>query len=111
MCKKILIVDDDNGFVYEIINNMINKDYSVSVAYSLSRAENILKDCNFDIILANYKIPGGNSMTLKNLTPSDTKFYFMSNIDSDSEYIKKCGELFFYKQDISYNLDKVFINA
>lgn len=112
MSKNILIVDDDITFVYKIINTIGNKDYFFSTADSLKKAEYLINNDNFDIVLANIKVPGGNTIILKKVIKSGsikTIFLFMSNVDSDYNFIKNLGENCCHKYDI-FNSLKVILN-
>lgn len=111
MRKKILIVDDDSGFVADMLNIIVDKDYSISVADSLKRAIEMMRFNVYDYIIANVKIPGGTSFTLKEKLKGNTKLLFMSNLESDSEFIKKSGEKFYYKLDIPNLMDLALSNV
>ncbi|HNZ27326.1 MAG TPA: response regulator [Spirochaetota bacterium] len=111
MQKTILIVDDDPGFVADMLNGIIDKNYSISVADSLNRAINMIQCDAYDYIIANVKIPGGNSIVLKDKLRGDTKLLFMSNLESDSEFIKKSGDKFYYKLDMPNLMDLALENA
>ena len=114
MSKKILIVDDDTGFVSKIMDSISGKNFCFSIADSLNRAKYLLKRNKFDLILANVKVPGGNSLQLKeknNFSPSNTNFLFMSNIDSDYNYVKSRGEECCYKYDFNNSIKALLENA
>ena len=64
MCKNVLIVDDDAGFVWQIMNNIQNRDCSIATANSLLTAEHILDNNKFDVVVANVNVPGGSSLEL-----------------------------------------------
>lgn len=111
MRKKILIVDDDSGFVANMLNIIIDKNYSISVADSLNRAIEMIQFNVYDYIIANVKIPGGSSIALKDRIKGNTKLLFMSNLESDSEFIKKSGDKFYYKLDIPNLMDLALANV
>lgn len=105
MCKKILILDDDYSFACDLINNNSKADVSFAVADSLNRARMMVKSDSYDVILANTKVPGGNSYTLKDEIHSispQTGMIFMSAMDDEFDKIKSLGERCVKKNDL-YN--------
>lgn len=111
MNKRILIVDDDISFVNKILDSCPKCRHIYSIADSINRAKYLLANGNFDIILANVKVPGGNSIELKsnvNLSEIKTSFLFMSNLDSDYDYVNNIGEKCYYKYDFDKSL-KVYL--
>jgi DNA-binding response OmpR family regulator len=111
MLKNILIVDDDTNFAAKIVNNTINNHFSFCIADSLNRAKLLLKNNDFDIIIANVKVPGGNSIELKKEVQAEkTKFLFFSNIESDYSYIKDKGENCCYKHTLNQSRGNIFEN-
>lgn len=95
MCTKVLIIDDDSGFVFSLMNRFVEQDYAFSLAESIGRAKVMLENNKFDVVLANSRVPGGYSYSLKDEIKSfypDTRMIFMSSIDSDYEKLKKLGE-------------------
>ncbi len=105
MKKKILIIDDDMNFVLKIVNKYCNKNFSFAIADSIERAKNIMKYNDFDIIIANVKIPGGDSLKFKKeIKNNNTKFLFMSNLESDLQYIKNNGETCYSKYELDNSL-------
>ena len=114
MAKKILIVDDDTGFVSRILNLVGTSKHSFSVADSLNRARYLLGKNKFDLILANVKVPGGNSLDLKasfNKTSYNADFWFMSSLDSDYDYVVDRGEKCYHKYDYENSLRMSLENA
>ena len=81
MYKKILIVDDDLNFINRIINSCLEYNCSIAIASSISQAKNIIEKDEFDIIFANTKVPGGNSIVLKSNIKNKTKLLFMSSLN------------------------------
>lgn len=113
MLKNILIIDDDRDFVSKVIPKMSGCNYVFSVAGTLQRAKFLIETYKYDIILANIKVPGGNSIDLKNEIVrglKDTQFLFMSNLDSDYNRALDNGEACYYKYEIynNPNLDNEF---
>ncbi|MBN2546468.1 MAG: response regulator [Spirochaetes bacterium] len=104
--KNMLIVDDDRNFVLRIMNRIKGKNIGVSFADTLKQAVYLVSNNKYDLVLANVKIPGGNSLILKNNNHiNDTKFYFMSSIDSDYNYASQCGEKCIYKYNIENTIE------
>lgn len=110
MNKKILIVDDDMSFVNKILDSCPNSKHTYAIADSIKRARYLLSNDSFDIILANVKVPGGNSIELKSNGSElkKTSFLFMSNLDSDYDYVNNIGEKCYYKYDFDKSL-KVYL--
>ena len=113
MCKNILIVDDDSNFIWQMINNIQNKDCSIATANSIDRAEDILDNNKFDFVVANVTVPGGNSMCLKEHSSPSTQFLFMSNFDGiiQSFYTNSFTDKCYYKHDVTGILDRALVNA
>ena len=112
MCKNILIVDDDSNFIWQMINNIKNRYCSIATANSIDRAENILDNNDFDFVVANVTVPGGNSMCLKDHSSPDTKFLFMSNFDSTVKtFYNSFSDKCYYKQDVTGILDRALVNV
>ncbi|HOJ65154.1 MAG TPA: response regulator [Spirochaetota bacterium] len=112
MSKKILIIDDDKNFISKIVSKYCNEDCSFLIADSLERARNIMKYNDFDIIIANVKIPGGNSLEFKKeIKNPETKFLFMSNFDSDLQYVKSNGYQCYFKYDLDISLRNALQNV
>ena len=103
MCKKILIVDDDLNFVNKIIDNCLEYDCSIAIASSISQAKDILKNDQFDIIFANTKVPGGNSIVLKSNIEDNTRLLFMSSLKDRVE-----DEPYIFKYDFISNFKGYF---
>ncbi len=105
--RNMLIVDDDKNFVMRILNKIKGKNIGVSFADTLKRALFLVKNNKYDFVLANVKIPGGNSLILKknNNNFDDTIFYFMSSIDSDYNLASQCGEICIYKYNIENTIE------
>lgn len=101
MCKKLLIVDDDSAFVYQLMNNFMKMDLSISLAESLSTAKNMINNICYDIILANTRVPGGNSFTLKTETDNKTKMLFMSELKIEIDKFRSIGEKCLVKSNIN----------
>lgn len=98
---KILIIDDDINFISKILNKYSNENHSFAIADSLDRAKHIIKYNDFDIIITNFRIPGGDSLKFKQeFKNSNIKFLFISNFDTDLQYIKKNGERCYFKYEL-----------
>ncbi len=113
MSMKVLIVDDDSGFVVNLMNTDMIKKVSFATADSLSRAKTLLKRDDYDLVLANVKIPGGCSLSLKDEIRDKnpgTNFFFMSNLDSDFNYINNIGEKCFHKYELNTELGVLLKN-
>lgn len=114
MCKNILIVDDDSGFVARIMNTFSGKSYSFSIADSLNRAKYLLKNNQFDIVLANVKVPGGNSLELKKEVKRfcpGTDLFFMSSLDSDYDLVINKGERCYHKYELDNKIGDILENV
>jgi DNA-binding response OmpR family regulator len=108
MCKKILIVDDDSNFVRGLMDNYSKDDTSFSCADSLKRAGDLLLIDNFDLVIANSKVPGGSSLSLKNKISSSTEIFFISSMESDYDSLTASGERCFRKYDLKNSLESIF---
>ena len=115
MSKRVLIVDDDSGFVARIMDSTLtNGKYCFSIADSLKRARYLIKNYKFDIILANVKVPDGNSLDLKKefmALIASIPFLFMSGIDSDYNYIKNNGEQCYHKYELNNSIYELLESA
>jgi DNA-binding response OmpR family regulator len=111
MPKKILIVDDDCNFVQKIMNLNGITGSVFSVADSLKRANDLLLIDHFDLVIANTKVPGGNSLSLKNFISSDTRICFISGLGSEYNKIKECGELCYHKYELNNQFEVLFSNV
>ena len=107
MCKKLLIVDDDSYFVNNLIRLFSENDYSISLADSLERAKNMLSIDNFDLVLANYCIPGGCTKDLKSFINKTTNLFFMSSVDSHYEKALNTGDNCFHKYNLTNEIKSV----
>lgn len=111
--QKVLIVDDDNNFINAILTEIDTPNCSFSVADSISRARSMLKIDNFDLILANAIVPGGNAIKLKkNISKSspNTKLYFMSSVEKYYNKLINRGEKCFHKYELQNNIGGIFAN-
>jgi DNA-binding response OmpR family regulator len=111
MKKKILFVDDDCNFVSGIMNSHLKDGDSFSYADSIDRAEDLLLIDNFDLIIANSRVPGGSSLLLKNKINSSTEICFISALESDYNSLNHSGEKCYRKYELSSSIDKIFANA
>lgn len=111
MQKKILIIDDDSNFVSNLIPAKSADRLIFSIADSLQRAKLLLQIYQYDIILANIKVPGGNCLELKDDITTclpDAQFLFMSNLDSDYKKAINSGEECYYKYEIGNSCGDFF---
>ncbi len=113
MSKKVLIVDDDSNFCCGIMSRYSEGDISFSMADTLSIARGMVRDGHFDFVLANVKIPGGESTKLRDdvasLSPQ-TKIIFMSGLESDYKILSSRGEKCILKQNINNNENNLFMS-
>lgn len=58
MEKRILIVDDDPEYCEGIAEILTQEGYTVRIAFDGSRAEKLIKEDRYDIILLDFKMPG-----------------------------------------------------
>jgi DNA-binding response OmpR family regulator len=98
MAKRILIVDDDINFIKRVFNR--SSHLMISVADSLSRAEDLLNYEKYDLVVANSRIPGGSGLSVKSMLDLNTRICFVSGIKSDVEQIKESGDVCFHKYDL-----------
>ena len=113
MCKKLLIIDDDSNFVCRVMRTHPGHDISISTADSLKRAKAMINLDNFDMILANVKIPGGSSYSLKEEISKKnpgTKIIFMSGIEADYRSMKNYGEQCYKKNELDHIYEGIFAN-
>ncbi len=103
MCKKILIVDDDLTFVNRLINNFLGYDFSISIASSISQAKSVLEREEFDIILANRKVPGGEAILLKEDIKNRAKLLLMSSLNDTTK-----NNRYIFKHDFINNFKGYF---
>ena len=106
--KKVLIVDDDMFFIENIVSSCC-ENMSVSIAKSISQASTLLSNDFYDFILANSKVPGGSSLSLKDKLSEHSKILFMSSFDNDCDIFKKNGDDFCPKYDINKTF-RSFVN-
>ncbi len=103
MNKKMLIIDDDDSFVFNCVKTLGSNHISLSTADSPDNARMMLSFNHFDYILLNTRIPGGKTHTLKRelmqISPQ-SKFLFMTNIDSDYNETTDMGEKCLRKQNL-----------
>lgn len=109
--KSLLIVDDDREFVLRFIEQVGRKGVMISFADTLEKANFLINNNKFDYIFANVKIPGGNSLVLKNNFNKNNlekpQIYFMSNIEKFNKKINEIGERCFYKNEITTKIDSL----
>ncbi|HBD94181.1 MAG: hypothetical protein A2015_14085 [Spirochaetes bacterium GWF1_31_7] len=111
MSRKVLILDDDYSFACNVINNNATGNMSFSVADSLNRARMMMKNESYDLILANTKVPGGSSYSLKDELSSHspaTRMIFMSALDKEFEAISSLGERCIRKNEIYNKESNIF---
>ena len=103
MCRKILIIDDDSLYTRALIRKTYRHDFQFFTADSIKRAKAMIKLNQFDLVLANVKVPGGRSLSIKKLlqeTSPGTAIIFMSGIKNDFQYMQSHGEPCCEKQNI-----------
>lgn len=114
MSTKILIIDDDNTFRNKLITDCRGTACSFAIADSIPRARALMTFENFDIILANVHVPGGESLELKqemsHLAPH-SQFIFMSSIDNHYNAIVDRGERCLHKYELSEDSSILFSYA
>jgi DNA-binding NtrC family response regulator len=114
MAKDILIIDDDRIFIQNILDSFACMDCTFSLADSVNHAEILLESNHYDIILANVKMPGGNSLILKKKvkekTP-ETSFLFMSGMSSDYNHLRELGEECYYKSELNDTFEYLINNG
>lgn len=107
MYKKVLIVDDDANFAFSLMNKVVNYDCGISLAESIGRAKTMLKNNHYDIVVANFRVPGGFSYILKEEISSDTRILFMSSMTGDYERLNKMGEICIKKNEIYQKIEAI----
>ena len=107
MYKKVLIVDDDANFAFSLMNKVVNYDCGISLAESIGRAKTMLKNNHYDIVVANFRVPGSFSYTLKEEISSDTRILFMSSMTGDYEKLNKMGENCIKKNEIYQKIEAI----
>ena len=107
MYKKVLIVDDDASFAFSLMNKAVDYDCGISLAESIGRAKVMLKNNHYDVILANSRVPGGFSYTLKNEIDSDTQILFMSSMKSDCDELNRMGVDCIRKNEICQKIEAI----
>lgn len=107
MYKKVLIVDDDASFAFLLMNKAVNYDCGISLAESIGRARVMLKNNHYDIVVANSRVPGGFSYTLKEDIDSDTQILFMSSMKSDYEKLHEMGENCIKKNEMYQKIEAI----
>jgi DNA-binding response OmpR family regulator len=58
MCRKILIVDDDEILCQGIAALLLEEGYAVENRFCGEDAEALLKEQSFDVAILDYKMPG-----------------------------------------------------
>jgi two-component SAPR family response regulator len=114
MAKKILIIDDDNGFVSKLIGIDLDCKFNFAFADSLKRAKLLVTNYNFDLILANVKVPDGNSYEFKKevmFNKPQTHFLFMSGIEADYNDICRKGEKCLHKFELNDLIEGILADA
>lgn len=107
MYKRVLIVDDDASFAFLLMNKAANHDCGISLAESIGRAKVMLKNNHYDVIVANSRVPGGFSYTLKDDIGSDTQILFMSSMKSDYEKLHELGESCIKKNEMYQKIEVI----
>lgn len=71
---RILVVDDDSSFCIMLKTFLSKKGHDVDEAFSVSEAIRVFTNGNYDIILADYRLPDGSGLDIltqvKELKPS-----------------------------------------
>ncbi|MDD2196014.1 MAG: sigma-54 dependent transcriptional regulator [Bacteroidales bacterium] len=71
---RILVVDDDSSFCIMLHTFLTKKGHDVDEAFSVNEALRLFNDGNYDIILADYRLPDGSGLDIltqaKALKPS-----------------------------------------
>ncbi len=71
---RILVVDDDSSFCIMLKTFLTKKGHDVDEAFSVSEAIRVFTNGNYDIILADYRLPDGSGLDIltqvKELKPS-----------------------------------------
>ncbi|TET18713.1 MAG: response regulator [Candidatus Cloacimonadota bacterium] len=64
MKKRILVVDDEKLICWSLEKTFSNEGYEVSVAGSGEQALEMMKSKNFDVVIADVKMPGISGLEL-----------------------------------------------
>lgn len=108
MIKNLLIVDDDYSFIKEVMNSEKADVFTLSFADSVKRAIDMLSCQNFDLVAANLRVPGGNSLKIKNSISEKSKVLFFSSMDSDYENLRNSGEICLHKYDLRDKIEVLY---
>jgi len=61
---RILVVDDDSSFCIMLKSFLSKKGYEVAEAFSVSEAQKLFRTVEFDIVLADYRLPDGSGLDI-----------------------------------------------
>lgn len=87
--EQILLVEDDQNFVFGIEYTLTSEGYSVIVANSLQEAKTALANHNIDLILLDVNLPDGSGYALcKEIRQtSETPIIFLTALDEEANVV------------------------
>jgi CheY-like chemotaxis protein len=97
--KRVLWLDNDIPYIRPYVNALKAKNYEVDYVASLSRAEGLLLDKSFDLIIIDVMVPTQNDSELRDYP------------DAETDYGHKTGLVFFnrIKRKLGKGLPPVLI--
>jgi DNA-binding response OmpR family regulator len=65
--KDFLIVDDEPGICELLGGSLEDAGYTVDVATTATEATNLLHECRYEMVVADWQLPDGDGVTIANL--------------------------------------------
>ena len=89
LLKNALVIEDDPDLA-EIIEVFFNSDeWKVWIAKDLKEADRLLKDFQFDLVLADYRLPDGLSLSIYDQVKTICPHFILMTGDGDVETFAK----------------------
>jgi DNA-binding response OmpR family regulator len=87
--NRILIIEDDEQFLFGIEYTLSNEGYKISTARSLMEARRILTESEFDMILLDINLPDGTGYALcqEIRTDSQIPIIFLTALDEETNVV------------------------
>lgn len=80
MPKRILWLDNDTPFIRPYVKYLRSKDFEVDDVADLTKAESLLKEKPFDLVIVDVMVPTQNAEEQKNYPETETDYGHMTGL-------------------------------
>lgn len=103
---KILVVDDELPFTNMFVDFLESEGYEAVKAFTGDQAKWLMKDKDFDLVIADVHMPDGTGIDLtkwiKNRNSNQNIFLISGNLELDQEEFRSLGIDKFYLKPIDF---------